>query len=172
MRFLLTAKEGPFSRNPGLLALTRLRASVTSTDEPKPSWIRMPKNIRILNLSSPIRSAKFSGKRQSRKLISEIKFPETRPFGGFQVWGLFPPIDRPPKVPGHVQLLALLRGEANSESHDLDRRSGNDSAPDLDQLRFRAFGQTWNLLRCFRLERWPFLALGGRCPKRRRRRHS
>jgi hypothetical protein len=48
MRFLLTAKEGPFSRNPGLLALTRLRASVTSTDAPKPSLIRMPKNVRFL----------------------------------------------------------------------------------------------------------------------------
>ena len=81
MRFLLTAKEGPFSRNPGLLALTRLRIShidshidrrteaIVDTDAEKRSFSEFEQSER---------KWEFAGKRQSRKLIKEIKFPETR----------------------------------------------------------------------------------------------
>src|ERR1700733_3068361 len=100
---------------------------------------RNSKIVRILNLSSPIRSAKFGKTSVPKSHTAEIKSPETRRIGGFQVWGLLAAKHSicQPKVPGHVKLLALFRGEANVRKPPpgaLPRR-GNDSDPDLDQNR-------------------------------------
>jgi hypothetical protein len=72
----LIAAAGELSRNLNPFANTIKGHPIRHVDP-------LPTNVRFLNLSTPSRSAGFSGERQSRKLISEIKFPKSRRIEGF-----------------------------------------------------------------------------------------